>query len=152
MQHPHRHTPTLRLLLLLLLCSCSDPVFYSSVPSFPVQLQLNIWGEYNYFVQGSGFQTLCFTERRYETDFLGYAGLLLWIDMGDQYRAADLCCPHCLDRNAPVRVDGIYAVCDKCGEEYDLSFGVANPTKGISKEMLRRYTATFSNGRLTVSP
>ncbi|MBQ7210004.1 MAG: hypothetical protein IJS05_03815 [Paludibacteraceae bacterium] len=139
-------------LLLLVLPACRDTKFFSSVPSYPVQFDLNIWGEYPHFVTGNGFQTLRFTKKRFEVDYLGYAGLLIWVDMNAEYRAADLCCPHCLKRTVPLEVDGFYAVCPECGEQYDLSFGVTNPTKGISTEMLRRYSTTFANGHLFVSP
>ena len=137
--------------VMLVLGGCKDTVFFSSVPSYPVQFELNIWAEYPHFVPDNGFQTLCFTKQRYEIDYLGYAGLLIWVDMNAQYKAADLCCPHCLTRE-PVRVDGFYAVCDKCGEQYDLSFGLANPMKGISNEALRHYTVLSGNGKLRVSP
>ena len=144
-----------RLILLVLftlsMSSCRNTVWFSSVPSYPVQFELNIWAEYPHFVTDNGFQTLCFTQRRYDIDYLGYAGLLIWVDMNSQYKAADLCCPHCLTRD-PVRVDGFYAICDKCGEQYDLSFGIANPTKGISNEVLRHYTVQYGNGKLRVSP
>ena len=120
-------------LLMSVLSGCGNTVWFSSVPSYPVQFELNIWAEYPHFVPDNGFQALCFTKRRYDVDYLGYAGLLIWVDMNSQYVAADLCCPHCLTRD-PVRVEGFYAICDKCGEQYDLSFGIANPTKGVSNE------------------
>lgn len=138
--------------VLLLLSSCRDTTFFSSVPSYPVQFELNIWAEYPHFVPDNGFQALTFTQRRYDVDYLGFAGLLIWVDMNAEYKAADLCCTHCLTRDAAVRVDGFYAVCDKCGEQYDISYGIGNPTKGISNEMLRHYKVLYGNGKLRVTP
>ena len=138
--------------LVFLMWACKDTVFFSSVPSCAVQFDLNIWGEYPHFVTGNGFQTMRFTKKRTDLDYLGYAGLLIWVDMNEKYCAADLCCPHCLKRDKPLEIDGFYAVCPVCGEQYDLSFGITNPTQGISNEMLRRYTTIFANGHLHVSP
>ena len=116
----------------------------NDVPSFPVSLDLNIGGEYVHFVPDNGFQTLTFTQKRYEIDYIGYAGVLVWIDMEGEYRAADLCCPHCLLREAPVEIDGLFAVCPTCGEHFDLSYGAAIPQKGITRQTLRRFSTYYS--------
>lgn len=128
----------------------ANTTFRSSVPTYPVQFEINILAEYPGFVIGNGFQTLTFTKQRYYQDAIGYAGLLVWIGMDDQYHAADLCCPHCVNTRTAVEVDGFYAKCPVCGEEYDLSFGIANPTKGISKEMLRKYSTAFNGTKLMI--
>lgn len=138
-------------LIILSFAACdSNTTFRSSVPTYPVQFEINILAEYPHFVTGNGFQTLTFTQQRYYQDALGYAGLLVWVGMDEQYHAADLCCPHCVNTRTAVEVDGFYAKCPNCGEEYDLSFGIANPTKGISKEMLRKYSTAFNGTKLTI--
>lgn len=120
------------------------------VPSYPVVFDMNIFSQYPHFVPGNGFQTMTFTQKRYERDLIGYAGLLVWVDMEGKYNACDLCCPHCLDRNKPVYTDGIYAVCPECGEEYDLSYGLAVPQHGISRQALRRFSTSYRNGVLVI--
>jgi nitrite reductase/ring-hydroxylating ferredoxin subunit len=84
------------------------------------------------------------TKAKYEREYLGYSGLLIWVGMDGNYHAADLCCPHCLLKNKPVEVDGIYAICPQCEETYDLSYGYAFPTKGVAKETLRKYPTSYT--------
>jgi nitrite reductase/ring-hydroxylating ferredoxin subunit len=77
------------------------------------------------------------TRIKFERESVGYSGLLIWIGMDGHYHAADLCCPNCLIKTKPVKVDGIYAVCPTCEETYDISYGYAFPTKGKTKFPLR---------------
>ena len=138
-------------LLLVLAVSCDENTVYkSSVPSFPVYLQLNIAAEYPHFVPTNTSAYLTFTTPRYPTDALGYGGILIYIGLDAAYHAYDMACPVCLKRDQPVEVDGIYARCPLCGEEYDLSYGLAVPTHGISHEALRQYTVTADPTHLTV--
>ena len=65
--------------------------------------------------------------------------------MDGHYHAADMCCPNCVNKTKPVEVDGLYAVCPICGEAFDLSYGYAFPTKGITKYPLRQYQAIYNN-------
>lgn len=123
----------------------------SRVPSYPVQFDIDIVAEYPHFVPANGYQTLTFTKKRYMTDYIGYAGLLVWIDFNQQYQAADLCCPNCLDQHKPLRIDGIFAVCDSCGEKYDLSYGLAVPQKGICDQALRKYEVGIRGNHLLIS-
>ncbi len=146
----HRHL--LRILLVVccffLLSACENKT--NPVPDFPVYLDLNIPALYPHFVPDNGFQTLVFTQKRYEYELIGYAGVLVWISMDGRYYAADLCCSHCIDHKQPVTPDGIFAVCPVCGEQYDLSYGLANPTKGIAKQTLRRFSARLAGTILQI--
>jgi len=67
----------------------------------------------------------------------GYGGVVVYIDMLGEYKAFDLCCPNCVSYRESCVVDGLFAICPRCGEEYDLGSGLANPQKGIAKEMMR---------------
>lgn len=141
------------LMLTMLLIGCDNTTFMSSVPSYPVRMEINILAEYPNFVPAGDIKVLTFTSPRYPTEAVGYGGLLIYTAMDNQYHACDLCCPHCLKRNAPVEWDGgFYMKCPICGEEYDISFGYATPTKGIIKERLRPYNTSYNstNGKLTV--
>jgi hypothetical protein len=42
-------------------------------------------------------------------------------------------------------VDGLYAVCETCGEEFDLSYGYGVPTKGITREPMKMYHTSYRN-------
>jgi nitrite reductase/ring-hydroxylating ferredoxin subunit len=125
----------------LLLGACEDVNKKSSVPHVPVNYTLYITSEHPHFVLGNGYQTITVTSSKYERESVGYAGLLIWVSMDNHYHAADLCCPNCLKRNQPVAVDGQFAVCPTCNEHFDLSYGYAMPTKGYTKEPLRKYQA-----------
>ena len=132
------------IILLLIAClgiSCEDTNFRSSVPNVPVSYNLYITREHPHFIIDNGFQTMTITEHKFEREYIGYAGLLVWVGMDGHYHAADLCCPHCLKPKRPVAIDGLYAVCPLCDEHFDLGYGYAVPTKGITREPLRKYQA-----------
>ena len=132
--------------LVLGLSACEDVTYRSSVPEMPVRYTLYISREYPNFIVENGFQTLpAITAPKFEGDFVGYAGLLVWVGMDNAYHAADVCCPNCLKRNTPVEVDGFYAVCPMCGEHFDLSYGLCVPTKGKTHEALKIYTTLYRN-------
>lgn len=149
------------ILALFFLTSCEDTTFRSAVPSRPVQLTINTAaGMYVHFVRenigacvvvdpdGYHFngQTLPLTP----TDYYGFSGVVIYVTNDQNYAAFDLCCPHCIKQFEHCQIDGCYAVCPICGEQYDLSFGYGTPSKGISKEALRRYTAVYAYPRLTI--
>ena len=109
--------------LIILLSACENANYRSSVPTVPVSFTINITQEYPHFVLDNGFQTMEITKTKFEREYIGYAGLLIWIGMDGHYHAVDLCCPHCLKPNKPVVADGIFAVCPICDEHFDLSYG-----------------------------
>ncbi len=145
---PRRKTFILTILLVLL--SACENTQRCDVPSYPVMFTMNILSEYPHFVPDNGYQTLTFTQKRYARDLIGYAGLLVWVDMEGKYNACDMCCPHCLDPQNPVYVDGIWAVCPACDEHFDLSYGLAIPTKGVTRQALRRFSVINRGGTLTI--
>lgn len=124
---------------LLLLIGCDNLNYTSSVPYVPVSYTMYITREHPHFVTANGYQTKTITQTKFEREYIGYAGLLIWVGMDENYHAADLCCPKCLKPNKPVEIDGIFAVCPTCDEHFDLSFGYAFPTIGHTQEPLRLY-------------
>lgn len=126
------------------LTSCDDTSYSGNpVPFAPVAYEVNITSEYPNLNKDNGFgekQRLIVTKKRFEYDYIGYAGLLIWVGMDNAYHAADLCCPYCLDSNVPVNIDGLWAKCPTCEEEYDISYGYCSPHYGISKYPLKQYT------------
>lgn len=150
------------LLFFLTLTACDTHTTYrSSVPSYPVNIRINTnEGVYVHFVPENIYTFLIVDEKgchfngqtmpRKETDRFGYAGVVVYIDGFGTYSAYDMACPHCVKQDEPVEVDGMFAVCPICGEEYDLGAGYATPQKGISNEALRRYDLIVSNGVITI--
>mgnify|MGYP003305823522 FL=1 len=131
--------------LVFILLSCEDTNNMNPVSYVPVNYTLNITQEYPHFVVDNGYNVMTITKTRFDREYIGYAGLIVWIGMDGQYHAADLCCPHCLLKHKPVEVDGFYAICPECEEHYDLSYGYANPTKGMTKFGLKMYQTILSN-------
>lgn len=131
--------------VLCMLMGCEGTNNRNPVSYVPVNYTLNISSEYPHFVVDNGYQTMTITRTKFEREYLGYAGLLIWIGMDGNYHAADLCCPNCLLKHKPVVIDGFYAICPTCEEAYDLSFGFAIPTKGICKFPLKQYQTILRN-------
>ena len=131
--------------LVFILLSCEDTNNMNPVSYVPVNYTLNITQEHPHFVVDNGYNVMTITKTRFDREYIGYAGLVVWIGMDGQYHAADLCCPHCLLKHKPVEVDGFYAICPKCEEHYDLSYGYANPTKGMTKFGLKMYRTILNN-------
>lgn len=136
--------------------SCNDN-YVSSIPSYPVNLQLNLTSTYPNF-KNSWNQFLIFDKRIFESDRIGYGGILIYSggldDSGNTaYFAFDMACPY--EAQSKVRVypveDSLGEVkCEKCGSVYDVSFGFGNPTSGPSTEILRKYKTTITNDVLYV--
>ena len=146
------HTFLLRILPLACclfgFASCENKT--NPIPRFPVYLDLDIPALYPHFVPDNGYQTLVFTRKRYENELIGYAGVLVWIGMDGRYYAADLCCPLCLNPEQPVSVDGIFAVCSTCGEQFDISYGLATPVNGIARHPLRPFGTRLAGSILQI--
>lgn len=136
------------LLGLLSFVSCRQD-YQSNVPDYPVSLDIDIEREYPHFVPAAPCQSLVFDHKRYERDYIGYAGVVVWININGEYRAADLCCPKCLNRNHHVEVNGIDAVCPLCGEAFDLSLE-GFPVHGIADQPLKHYDVSYSGRVLHV--
>ena len=48
-------------------------------------------------------------------------------------------------------MDGIYAICPRCCEHYDIASVYAMPQKGISKEALRALNIIATEDKLTIT-
>ena len=143
----------LRQLIIVAIClvcaSCDGPM-NNSVPVYPVHLEINTKTVFIDFTpqnlnayitvdrdgyKENGVRKLPVTAM----DAWGYGGVVVYVSMVG-YVAFDLACPHCAaeGRRSPCEMHGINAVCPHCGEEYEVASGYAFPTKGISKEAMRR--------------
>jgi nitrite reductase/ring-hydroxylating ferredoxin subunit len=128
--------------IILVFAACDDNARSGNpVPYAPVQYTINITTEYPNFKKENGFAVLpAITKPRYDYEYVGYGGLLVWVGMDNEYHAADLCCPNCLKPAKPITADGIFAICPTCGEQYDISYGYNLPTKGKSQYPLKTYS------------
>jgi hypothetical protein len=150
-------------LLCALLASCESNSFQRSVPAYPVHVEIDVERQFVDFVpENFGAYITVDKSGYYKNDqFIlpvtvkdawGYAGVVVFIAMNG-YTAYDLGCPNCASRGlkSPCFVDGMYAVCPECGENYDLGCGYAIPTKGLIKESLRPLNIIPFGKKLTIT-
>lgn len=154
------------LLTAIVMAGCNETTFQSSVPAYPVRVVIDTrMGEFVHF-QPTAINTYVIVTRegyfyngkmvlpRPVTDGFGYGGVVVFVNILSDYSAYDMACPFCAQKRkcVPCIVDGIYATCPECGEEYDLSSGVANPIHGIAHESLRQLNiAGKETGRLVIT-
>lgn len=152
----------LRQLIIVAICllfsSCDGPT-RSSVPVYPVRFEVNTKTVFIDFTPQNLNAYITLDRDGYKEngvwklpatamDAWGYGGVVLYVSMVG-YAAFDLACPHCAaqGRRSPCEMNGIYAVCPDCGEEYEVASGYGFPRKGISKEaMLRLNTYVTASG------
>ena len=130
--------------------SCSHNA-ESSIPDYPVDLQLDLNGEYATFRNSYG-GILIFDKRKKEKDKIGFGGILVCTNYEGKYLAFDLACPYEAKSNIRVEIDGLSALCRKCGSGFDIYTGeFAHPQKGPAKQGLKKYrTQLSSSGILMV--
>jgi len=155
MQNRSRSVMLIIILISGAFMACNDN-YVSSIPSYPVSLQLNLTSTYPVF-KNSFNQFLFFEKRIYETDRIGFGGIIIYSGFDDSgntgYYAFDMACPY--EAQSRVRVYPVegslgQVKCDKCGSVYDVSFGLGNPVSGPSSEILKRYKTTLTNDVLYV--
>lgn len=140
---------------LLLFSSCDGPT-RSSVPVYPVRFEVNTKTVFIDFTPQNVNAYITLDRDGYKEngvwklpatamDAWGYGGVVLYVSMVG-YVAFDLACPLCAaqGRRSPCEMEGIYAVCPHCGEEYEVASGYGFPRKGISKEAMRRLNTYVS--------
>lgn len=150
-------------LIALLLTAC-EGVNNNSVPAYPVQVTIDtrIGAFVNFVptalntyvtVDGMGYHYNGNTYPLGAMDATGYGGVVVYINMLGRYDAYDMACPNCAlhSRRQPCVIDGIFAECPHCGEQYDLGSGTAVPTKGLSQSALRRLNVINTEGKLVIT-
>jgi len=149
-------------LCILALYGCEGANFQSSVPAYPVRIDLDTKAVFVHFlptafgsyvtVNAEGYYFNGeFVLPRGVNDAYGYGGVVAYVGMSG-YTAYDLGCPNCAQKGkkSPCMVDGMFAECPVCGEQYDLAGGFAMPQKGISKERLRPLYIHPENDKLII--
>lgn len=146
-----------------LLASCENTTWQSSVPTYPVRATIDTRAVFIDFTpENTNAYITIDKDGYYENgrfvlpvtvnDAWGYGGLLVYVSMNG-YVAFDLACPNCAahGKKRPCEMDGIFAVCPECGEQYEVASGYAVPQKGICREALRQYYIVYSDGKLNIS-
>ena len=130
--------------------SCNDN-YYSSIPDFPVSLELNLTSTYPTF-RNSINQSLTFTKPITVMDRIGFGGILVYTGFDGEYYAFDMSCPYEAKQNILVHPNGLgQAVCEGCGSVFDIGYGIGNPSSGKAKETLKRYKTNLSGDVLYIS-
>ena len=154
----------------LFLAGCDD-TYISSIPDYPVYLELDLVTVYPIFRNSTNKYLTFITGVTPNLPIIyrmGYGGIIVNSgvtkdDYGNSiYYAYDMSCPY--EHKSTVRVypnDLGQAVCEKCGTVFDIGYGAGNPTKRIrtnlpdtiplTKEYLKRYRASFSNNVLYIT-
>lgn len=139
--------------------SCNDN-YISSIPYFPVSLELNLSVSPYTLFRNSTNKYLLFEKQITGSDLVGYAGILVYTGVGfddlgnSNYYAFDMSCPyeHQIDVRVRPDLNGLgRVVCEKCGSVFDVSYGVGNPVSGKAKEVLKRYKTSLSGYILYIS-
>lgn len=155
-----------KLILFFIVCA----IFYgcegtnsNPVPFAPVHVVLNTKTVFIDFLPGNTNTYVTVTEKGYYKngkfvqslsvfDAYGYAGIVAYISILG-YTAYDMACPYCAAHGTKQRctIDGIFAICPHCGEQYDLGGGFAMPQKNISPDPLRSMSVIPSDDKITIT-
>jgi len=136
-------------ILTLSFVGCNDNVI-SSIPDFPVYLQLNLTTTYPTF-RNSYNKFLLLKQGVFVTDRVGYGGILVYTGLDGEYYAFDMACPYEAKQNIRVYPNDVgQAICEGCGSVYEIGYGIGYPSKGAAKEALKRYKATLSGDNLII--
>ncbi len=137
------------LVLAFSVSGCNDN-YISSIPNFPVYLELNLITTYPIF-RNSFNKTLIFTKPITAIDRVGYGGVLVCTGFDGQYYAFDMSCPYEHSTNTRVYPNGLgQVVCEGCGSVFNIGYGIGDPASGKAKEILKRYRASISGDVLYV--
>jgi hypothetical protein len=115
----------------------------SGIPNYPVYIKRYIY-DIPLIADGS---YLYVDKTEFGEDRIGYGGILVVKAYDGFYYAFDIACTN--EKSASIHIskpDGtLKCKCESCGEEYDLSFGLGTPTKGISNVPLKRYNVAIDD-------
>lgn len=138
------------LTLTAILSGCNDN-YISSIPDYPVRLQLNLTSTYPTFRDNPN-SYLIFDKPIQATDRVGFGGVLAYVGFDGNYYAFDLACPYEAKQSIKVTPNDLgQVVCETCGTVYDISFGIGNPVEGPSKEILKRYKTSMQGDVLYIT-
>jgi len=149
----------LSLLLAFYFVSCNDTI-KSSIPDYPVSLNLNLTSTYPIFKNSvNSFLFFKTSAGLPINNYIGFGGIIVctsgFDDYGNSlYFAFDMACPNEVKNNIRVYPDSTglsRVVCEKCGSVFDVSYGNGSPLSGPAKETLKRYRANLVGDVLYIS-
>ena len=150
------------LLLFTVIAFSCDKEYYTTIPNFPVSIELRLANLD--FDLNTNLAYKIFTQPRYETDRLGFGGVLVINGIGTNtinLFAYDLSCPVEAQRSVRVEPDNlssstssaiptaVTATCPKCGAVFNIANGSGRPVEG-TKHSLRSYRVSGSGMQYTV--
>ena len=140
--------------LLIYLPLSSEDHVTSSIPAYPVFLDLNLATTYPTFRYTTN-QTLVFKTLKPEWPYgtyIGYGGLLVCTDYLGDYYAYDLCCPYEVKANIRIHPNGDgQAICDSCKSTFEILTLQGHKISGKAKENLKCYKAYLNGVILRIS-
>jgi nitrite reductase/ring-hydroxylating ferredoxin subunit len=146
---------TFTCLLFFLLSSCNK-VYVSSIPDYPVYLELDLTFEDKNILPISAYKIFTPGNVNQAVERTGFGGVLVYHGLNseglDAYYAFDTACPYEASRTTTVTVsdDHLYAVCPKCQSRYELLNGIGNPVNGPGYERLKSYHVSGSGSKIYV--
>ena len=136
-------------LLALSFVSCYDNVI-SSIPDYPVQLQLNLTSTYPTF-KNSVNHFIIYDKKIRDIDFIGYGGIIIYTGFNGEYNAYDMACPFEAKQNIRVYPNELgQAVCEGCGSVFQIGDAYGIPKSGPATEVLKRYRTSLSGDYLNI--
>jgi nitrite reductase/ring-hydroxylating ferredoxin subunit len=130
--------------------SCNDN-YMSSIPDYPVYLELNLTTTYPTF-RNSYNKSMTFIKPFTAIERIGYGGILVYTGFEGEYYAFDMSCPYEHQPTIRVYPNGLgQVICEGCGTVFDISYGVGNPTSGKTKEVLKKYRTSLSGDVLYIT-
>jgi nitrite reductase/ring-hydroxylating ferredoxin subunit len=130
------------LCLLALAATACEKAYVSSIPNYPVYLELDLNFEDKDLLPTSAFKIYTSQNINQAIEKTGFGGVLVYHG-ADAYYAFDAACPHEASRSVSVEITDdahLYAVCPRCHTQYDLMSGIGNPVSGPGKEQLKSYS------------
>lgn len=137
--------------LTAILSGCNDN-FISSIPNYPVNLNLNLTSTYPTFKNNPG-QFLILKTPPTAGERVGFGGILIYtsFDQDEPYYAFDLACPNEAEQNIKVVPNDLgQVVCEKCGTVYDIFTGTGLSANDPSKERLKKYKTSLQGDWLYI--
>jgi len=141
------------LALILFALSACEATQRSSIPDYPVYLELDLTFEDRDLIPIQASKIYTQRNINQAVEQTGYGGVLIYHGInsvgGSAYYAFDAACPNEASSAVTVAVDKdqVYAVCPQCHSQYELLNGIGNPVSGPSKERLKPYNV-FQSGQI----
>lgn len=141
------------LLILLIVTSCGDETPRQTVPFAQVNFRVDLISYDSELKNPDRYKIFTEEQRRLDTDYFGYGGVLVVSGPSGDLHAFDLCCPHEDNRQVVVVPDyegsGYIGKvkCPSCGSVFVTMFGLGSVESGPSMEPLQRYNVILLQDR-----